>query len=102
MAFRLKKLTPQDPVTLTVDRFGRVVIPQVFREKLGLHPGARLKVALEDDTRIVLRQSQENPPLIKKDGVPVIDSPWMGATDIKEIIREGYEERHQKFMGHSR
>lgn len=102
MAFRLKKPASGDPVTLTIDKFGRVVIPQRLRDKLGLHPGAKLEVALENDERIVLRQSQEDPPLIEKDGVVMIDSPWMGETDIKKIIREGYEERHRKFMGLSK
>ncbi len=33
---------------LTLDRFGRVVIPKRVRDRLGLHPGSRLRLDVDD------------------------------------------------------
>jgi len=39
-----------------VDRKGRVVIPKRMRERLGLHEGVAVKLTLEEERILVMRQ----------------------------------------------
>ena len=62
-----------------IDRAGRVMIPQKFRESLGLSEGAELIVRLEDGELLLttpmqaLRQAQRALSLLKKPGENVVD-----------------------------
>lgn len=55
---------------LTLDRFGRIVLPKALRKDFGLHPGSRLQVS-ERKQEIVLRPEKESKTCILKNGTLV-------------------------------
>ena len=61
------------PVTLTLDKMSRVVVPKALRERLALEPGDELEVSLEADS-IRLRPVRPVSPLTEKDGLLVCTS----------------------------
>jgi len=60
---------------VTIDKFGRIVIPKVVRDALGLKAGSELQVEItEEETgerTIALRPGQEKALLIDEDGLLV-------------------------------
>lgn len=52
-------------MTVTIDKAGRVVIPAVVRERLGLRPGTPLDLSVED-AGIRLVPSAPPPALVRK------------------------------------
>jgi AbrB family looped-hinge helix DNA binding protein len=58
------------PMSITIDRAGRIVVPKAFRERFGLHPGTELEIeAVADGLRLRARDSA--PAFIEKEGVLV-------------------------------
>ena len=59
-------------MTVTIDKFGRVLIPKPLRDRLGLQPGAELalNVATGGDgaPALELRAVPDTPPLVRKNG----------------------------------
>lgn len=88
----------EEPLTMTIDKFGRVVIPQPVREALHLLPGTKLKIAQETETTVVLKVVKEEPIIELRNGWPVIrcKDPKV---DIVEMIKRDREERDKKIMG---
>lgn len=64
------------PTTLTVDAQGRVLLPRPLRQALGLGPGARLVVLVEEG-RLVLTPWER-----------VEEELWAELTDIRESLAE--------------
>lgn len=89
----------EEPLTMTVDKFGRVVIPQEVRELLHLTPGKKLVVDRETEKELVLRVVEEEPEVVDRNGWLVIRSKAPLDFDIVELIRKGREERDLKNMG---
>lgn len=56
---------------VTLDKFGRVVIPKVVLDQLGLGPGAVLAIEEGEEDGIVLRPRRSEPDLIEEEGVLV-------------------------------
>jgi len=56
---------------VTLDKFGRVVIPKAVREHLGLGPGAVLEIEEGEKEGILLRPRRPEPDLIEEEGVLV-------------------------------
>lgn len=54
-------------MNVTVDKFGRVVIPKEVRDELALEEGVSLKVEISGGA--VLLKPEHQPPLLKKEGV---------------------------------
>jgi AbrB family looped-hinge helix DNA binding protein len=73
-----------------LDRFGRVVLPKMVREALGLVPGTALRVE-EADGAVHLRPITDHPPLGEKDGVLVFLGRATG--DLDRAVREHRELR---------
>jgi AbrB family looped-hinge helix DNA binding protein len=87
---------------LTIDRTGRVAIPENFREKLNLKPGDSLEMDCVDD-QITLRPLRETEPLIKEHGVWVIGAGEpMTAQQTDEMLHLIREERDLKNLRDSR
>jgi AbrB family looped-hinge helix DNA binding protein len=61
---------------ITLDKFGRILIPKKLRERLGLRPDDVLEVQLEDG-KLTLLPQRTPPPLRRKGRVLVVES---GAT----------------------
>lgn len=56
---------------VTLDKFGRVLIPKSVRERLGLGPGAILEIDQQEEDGILLRPRRPEPDLIEEEGVLV-------------------------------
>lgn len=53
---------------VTVDKFGRIVIPKELRDELGLGPGTALRIDRREQD-LVLSPLQETPELVEQDGL---------------------------------
>jgi AbrB family looped-hinge helix DNA binding protein len=73
-------------MTLKIDRSGRIVVPKLLRERLGLRPDTELE-ALEQPGGVLLRPVDQRPSMIKIDGLwvhqgaPRPGAAWDGAID---------------------
>lgn len=56
---------------VTLDKFGRVVIPKAVRENLGLGPGTVLDIEEGEEEGILLRPRRPEPDLVEEHGVLV-------------------------------
>jgi AbrB family looped-hinge helix DNA binding protein len=78
-------------MTITIDRAGRVVIPAPIREKLGLRPGTRLELSVED-AAIRLAPTAAPPQLVRKPGRlvarPTVPRKELPAVDVVALIEE--------------
>lgn len=84
---------------MTVDRFGRVVIPQSVREQFHLRQGTRLTISQERGDALVLKMVQEAPPLKRMYGVLVIAAKGTPLdVDMVDLIKHDREERIQKII----
>lgn len=54
----------------TLDKFGRLVIPKLVREKLGLGPGSVLEIQ-QQDSGILLEPRRPEPDLVRENGLLV-------------------------------
>ena len=91
----------EEPLTLTVDKFGRVVIPLEVREAMGLHPGTKMELSRETDTAIYLKVVEENPAVEWANGVPVIKGTG-GNIDSRKALSEVHKARAGKHLGLSK
>jgi AbrB family looped-hinge helix DNA binding protein len=57
-------------VKLTIDKFGRIVLPKAIRMRLGLSAGTLIE-ATESAGGLLLRPLTQRPSLIKVDGILV-------------------------------
>lgn len=58
-------------ITVTIDKFGRVVLPKTLRDELHLTPGDTLDLSVEGE-QVTLRPRRSMPPLLKERGVWVL------------------------------
>jgi AbrB family looped-hinge helix DNA binding protein len=78
-------------MTVTIDRTGRIVIPALVRERLGIQPGAQFELSVEDGG---IRLAPTTPPprlvtrngrLIARPAAPREDLP---VVDVAALIEE--------------
>jgi len=78
-------------MTVTIDRAGRVVIPAPVRERLGLRPGTRLTLSVEDGG-VRLAPAASPPQLATRHGRlvarPTVPPEELPAVDIAALIEE--------------
>jgi AbrB family looped-hinge helix DNA binding protein len=73
---------------VTLDKFGRILLPKKLRDHLGLKPGSRLRVVASDE-EIALHPTDTDPVLIDEDGVLVFQGEVVGdADDLLGSLRE--------------
>ena len=73
---------------VTVDKFGRVLLPKRLRDLLGLRPGSRLAVEATEE-EAVLRPVDAAPVLSNVDGILVFEGEFEGEhTDLLKTLRE--------------
>ncbi len=75
---------------ITVDKFGRIVIPREVREGLGLEPGTVLRIEERQD-QILLKPLREGPWTKVEGGVLVFSG--VATEDLVGILRKHREER---------
>ena len=79
-------------MTVTIDKFGRVLIPKPLRDQLGLAAGAELSLDVQTGgdgaPSLELRAVPDAPPLVRKNGRLVYTGAIDGGQDIVAFIRE--------------
>jgi AbrB family looped-hinge helix DNA binding protein len=82
---------------VTIDNYGRIVIPKPLRERLGLDPGAALQLTVEPadgGEALQLRPVNDRLTLVRKDGVLVHTGTTANETfDPVESVRRARAER---------
>jgi AbrB family looped-hinge helix DNA binding protein len=80
-----------DTMTTTIDKAGRVVIPAAVRERLGLLPGTRLSVSI-DEAAVRLTPAVSPPVLVRRKGLlvarPTVDRAMLPKVDVSALIEE--------------
>jgi len=89
---------------VTIDDYGRIVIPKSIRDRLGLEPGSSLALEVsdagEDGESIALRPKGQKPPLRRKGDLLVHTGRLTDEKfDVVEQLREQREERAQHHAG---
>ena len=76
---------------LTLDPSGHILISPAIRARLGLAPGMTFVVEERDNKELMLRLQDEEPPIVDKDGVLVVQSRAVG--DIANTVRRERDAR---------
>lgn len=87
---------------VTIDKFGRVLIPKAIRDRLGLEPGSELTLEVResaDAPSIELRTEEIQPQLVREGGLLLYNGKLPEDFDIVEFIRQQREERSRRIMG---
>jgi AbrB family looped-hinge helix DNA binding protein len=77
-------------MTLTLDKFGRVVLPKEVRDRLDLQAGDQLDVVAAGNG-LLLRPVRDATPLKRKAGLLVFHGKAEG--DLEDAVRRGRQER---------
>jgi AbrB family looped-hinge helix DNA binding protein len=76
----------------TIDATGRIVVPKVLRDALGLKAGTRLEVS-ERDGAIVIQPAPVPMRLVRGPGGPVVEPdeplPPLTAAEVRVILESG-------------
>ncbi len=81
---------------VTVDKFGRIVVPKDLRDSLGIAPGMRLKIE-QIGGEILLRLPAEASNLRDEGGILVYCGRLTG--DAEETIQQVREQRRRQITG---
>jgi len=89
---------------VTIDDYGRIVIPKEVREKLGIESGTSLEIRVdregEAEGAITLRLKGQKPPLQQKGGLLVHSGELTEESyDIVEQLRTERRERARRHAG---
>jgi AbrB family looped-hinge helix DNA binding protein len=93
----------EQAVSITVDKFGRILIPKTVRDWLGLEPGTELDLEIAEDDgerTIALKPIHDRPLLVDEDGLLV----YTGELQVKDFdivdqIRTDREKRSRRHAG---
>ena len=77
---------------LRIDKSGRIVVPKLPRERLGLKPGSELE-ALEQAGGVLLRPVEQRPSMIKIDGLWVHQGVAQPGANWDRVVEDVREER---------
>lgn len=83
-------------IEVELDDQGRLVIPHVLQEQLGIVSGSTLVVERETETAAFLRVQPTQPRVIDKDGILVVQADIAG--DITNIVQDEREQRNKTLM----
>jgi len=86
------------PVTVTIDKAGRVVLPKSVRDRFHLVPGTKLDLTSDADG-VKLAVQAATPALIDKNGVLVHHGESVSQLDIAEFINQSRASRSIKLAG---
>lgn len=88
---------------VTLDKFGRIVIPKPVRDALGLDAGSKLhlETRARDEGREISLRPEKYEPLLKKKGNVVVFTGELNDRnlDIVEFIKEQREQRVRHLAG---
>ena len=77
---------------LKMDAAGRIVVPKLLRERLGLRPDMELEV-VEQSGGVLLRPVEQSPSLIKADGLWVHQGTPQNGANRDRVLSDIREER---------
>ena len=77
----------------TLDKFGRILIPKKFRERLGISSDTIVNI-VEDGERIIIEPVKDQAPLVKKDGLLIFTGKFQG--DLGQVLRVNRSKRINK------
>lgn len=82
---------------VTIDSFGRIVIPKKIRDRLGILPGATLRLDIvegDDHERLTLEPLRDEPVLQREGNLLVHTGEIVG--NVSDAIRQERDERVRK------
>ncbi len=83
---------------ITVDKFGRVVIPKEIRDRIGARPGTEFEIE-EQDNVILLKPIQKKAKIIIEKGLPVIElGEPIDVETVNRTLEKIRNERIQSFL----
>ncbi len=85
---------------VTVDNFGRIVIPKKIRDRLGIHAGSTLRLDIEehdDQQRLALEPVREE-AVLQRRGHLLVHTGEL-TDDATEAVKQVRDERTRKLMG---
>ena len=84
-------------MNVTIDSFGRILIPKAVRDQLGLKSGSELLLEATPDHELHLKPKPRDAVLVKKGATLV----YTGQTtaDLKNAVTEMREQRTQDIFG---
>ncbi len=85
-------------MTVKIDKAGRVTLPKLVRERLGLHAGSDLEMQ-EIPEGLVLKPAGRRPSLVRKGSFLVHAGELPAGYDILKAIEQDHDERSRKAGG---
>jgi len=94
----------QSTMDVTVDKFGRIVIPKPVRDWLGLKAGTELHLEVTEqatgERAIALRPAEEKPLLVEEDGLLIYSGALLVENfDVVEHLRSSRQDRAVRLAG---
>lgn len=83
-------------IQLSLDDWGRILIPDALRQRLGLKSGMTLVVEDAEQGGVQLRVQEEAAALIEKDGLLVFTGELVG--DVTNVVQQARERRAQELV----
>ena len=83
---------------LSIDKSGRVVLPKLLRQRLGLKPGTSFE-AIEAPDGVLLRPITRRPSLVERKGFLVHTGQATGTFDWRELSEDLEQERLKDILG---
>lgn len=82
---------------VTLDKYGRIVVPKPARDRLGIGAGTDLTIEVEEG-RLVLKPIPQS-VLEERDGLLVSTAEMDPGIDVRAVIEEARAERSRKIAG---
>ena len=85
---------------VTLDNFGRIVIPKKIRDRLGIQPGSKLRLDVEegdDRERLALEPLRDKPILQRRGRLLVHTGELVG--DVEDAVQRDRDERIRTLTG---
>ena len=76
-----------DPIKITIDRVGRLVIPKEIRDEAGIEPGMALEVRCREG-RIEIEPKRRPIRIVKKGRLQVAESVETGEALTRAVVRK--------------
>jgi AbrB family looped-hinge helix DNA binding protein len=83
---------------VTIDEYGRIVVPKSLRDRLGIGAGTELAIE-EENGRLVLQPIPERAVLEERDGLLVSTAEVNSDVDVEAVIDEVRKTRNQTIAG---
>ena len=80
-------ITMTDPIAITIDRVGRLVIPKEIRDEAGIEPGMALEVRCREG-RIEIEPRRRPIRIVKKGRLQVAESVETGEPLTRVVVRK--------------